>query len=238
MIWRRLMWKFKQWKGKDKWLFLLTIGVILCILAFPAERLTKKEMKEKSDPSGGSFFTGGSLDKEYQKNGRSGAAEGGKENERGNGDAQASDSDISENAIAVMARVSDSYEAELEQRVREILKNVEGVGKVDVMIVLKSSGEKVVQVDGKNSRSLTEEQDSSGGTRRIENLEQEQNTVMASGNGENAPVIAKELRPELSGIIISAEGGGNPAVQSEISAAMEALFGLPAHKIKVLKRVE
>lgn len=29
------MWKFKSWKGKDKWLFLLTMGVILCILAFP-----------------------------------------------------------------------------------------------------------------------------------------------------------------------------------------------------------
>ena len=85
---------------------------------------------------------------------------------------------------------------------------------------------------------MTEEQDSTGGTRRIENQEQEQNTVMVSGNGENVPVIAKELRPELSGIIISAEGGGNPAIQSEISAAMEALFGLPPHKIKVLKRVE
>ena len=61
---------------------------------------------------------------------------------------------------------------------------------------------------------------------------------MISGTGENTPVIAKELRPELSGIIISAQGGGNPTVRAEISAAMEALFGLPAHKIKVLKRVE
>ena len=109
---------------------------------------------------------------------------------------------------------------------------------MDVMIVLKSSSEKVVQVDGSSSYSLTEEQDSSGGTRRIENQEQEQNTVLKTAGGENAPLIAKELRPELSGIIISAEGGGNPAVQAEISAAMEALFGLPAHKIKVLKRVE
>ena len=29
------MWKFKSLTGRDKWLFLLTIGVILCILAFP-----------------------------------------------------------------------------------------------------------------------------------------------------------------------------------------------------------
>ena len=106
------------------------------------------------------------------------------------------------------------------------------------MIVLESSAEKVIQVDKSQTHSLTEEQDSSGGTRRIENQEQDQNTVMISGTGENTPVIAKELRPELSGIIISAEGGGSLSVKAEISAAMEALFGLPAHKIKVLKRVE
>ena len=61
---------------------------------------------------------------------------------------------------------------------------------------------------------------------------------MGSCNGETGPIVEKELRPELSGIVISAQGGGNPTVQAEISAAMEALFGLPAHKIKVLKRVE
>lgn len=232
------MWKFKQWKGKDKWLFLLTIGVILCILAFPAERLTKKKAGEEYSASKGSFFAEDRLEGENQKNGQYQTAVGDEVGKKEDRDTQASDSDMAENALAVMARVSDSYEAELEQRVQEILKNVEGVGKVDVMIVLKSSGEKVVQVDGKNSHSLTEEQDSAGGIRKIENQEQEQNTVMVSGNGENVPVIAKELRPELSGIIISAEGGGNPAIQSEISAAMEALFGLPAHKIKVLKRVE
>ncbi len=232
------MWKFKQWKGKDKWLFLLTIGIILCILAFPAERLTKKKAGEEYSASRGSFFAEDRLEGENQKNGQYQTAAGDEVGKKEDRDTQASDSDMAENALAVMARVSDSYEAELEQRVREILKNVEGVGKVDVMIVLKSSGEKVVQVDGKNSHSLTEEQDSAGGIRKIENQEQEQNTVMVSGNGENVPVIAKELRPELSGIIISAEGGGNPAIQSEISAAMEALFGLPAHKIKVLKRVE
>ena len=30
------MWKLKLPEGKDRWIFLLTVGVILCILAFPA----------------------------------------------------------------------------------------------------------------------------------------------------------------------------------------------------------
>ncbi len=203
------MWKFKWWKGKDKWLFLLTLGVILCILAFPADQTVKKMSSDR--------------EKAWGDNGR----ETGGENQGGG-----------QIVLPAAAGVSDSYEAELERRVRDILKKVDGVGQVDVMIVLKSSSEKVVQVDGSSSYSLTEEQDSSGGTRRTENQEQERNTVLKSEGGESSPLIAKELRPELSGIIISAEGGGNPTVKAEISAAMEALFGLPAHKIKVLKRVE
>ena len=70
--------------------------------------------------------------------------------------------------------------------------------------------------------------------------EWEENTVLrGQGTGSGAsPIVEKELSPEISGIIISAQGGGSPSVQSEISEAMEALFGLEPHKIKVLKRVE
>ncbi len=50
--------------------------------------------------------------------------------------------------------------------------------------------------------------------------------------------MEKELRPEIGGVVVSASGGGSPAIQAEISAAVEALFDVPSHKIKVLKRAE
>lgn len=95
-----------------------------------------------------------------------------------------------------------------------------------------------MQVDEDEVRSVTEEKDSSGVGRKAENQELSRETVMMSSGSSSEPVIQKELKPELSGIIISAAGGGSPAVQAEISEAMEALFGLPANKIKVLKRAE
>ena len=68
----------------------------------------------------------------------------------------------------------------------------------------------------------------------------EENTILSqqSGSTGTSPLIQKELYPEISGIVISAQGGDSPTVQAEISQAMEALFGLEPHKIKVLKRVE
>ena len=126
----------------------------------------------------------------------------------------------------------------MEARVKKILKTVDGVGQVEVMIVLKSSEEKVLRVDKDSSDSSTEEKDSSGGTRKISSAELKESTIL-TGSGENtSPIVEKEIRPEIEGIVISAQGGGSPTVKAEISSAMEALFNLPPHKIKVLKRVE
>lgn len=131
----------------------------------------------------------------------------------------------------------NTYEEELEDRIKDILSQVEGVGEVDVMVVLKSSEEKVIRVDKSVSSSVTEEKEESGQSRVIQQQEQAESTVL-NGNGTGSgPIIEKELRPEISGIIISADGGGSAVIKAEISEAMEALFGLPSHKIKVLKRV-
>jgi len=139
---------------------------------------------------------------------------------------------------AVAAGADRTYEEQLEARVKRILKTVDGVGQVEVMIVLKSSEEKVLRVDKDSSDSSTEEKDSSGGTRKITSADRKENTIL-TGSGENtSPIVEKEIRPEIEGIIISAQGGGSPTVKAEISGAMEALFNLPPHKIKVLKRVE
>lgn len=202
------MWKFKSLGGKDKCLFLIAVGLILCILAFPVDSLSGKQKSRAVSMSIGETTV--SLEKD------------------------GTDIDV----MAASANRSNTYESILEERVREVLKHVEGVGTVDVLIVLKSSAEKVVQMDVSCSKSISQEKDSSGGTRDTQNEEEENRAVFTGTDQGKTPVIQKELYPEISGIVISAAGGGNPSVNAEITAAMEALFGLPANKIKVLKRVE
>lgn len=214
------MWKSK-WKidktwilGKEKWLVLLIGGLILLILAVP---------------------TGW---------GSAAAAEAVSVEERTGAEPAAlnSQSAAGEQISPLLSSGSGDpvrlYEKELEKRVKEILKNVEGVGTVDVMIMLHSSGEKIIHVDQERSRTSTEEQDSSGGTRKVMTEETSQTALMSGSSGSQEPVIEKEIQPEIAGVVISAQGGGSAQVKAEISEAMEALFGLPAHKIKVLKRVE
>ena len=244
MNWKRLISKFSGKMTKEKWLFLLLLGVFFMILAFPLQNggTAEKETKSGSADSGTVQKAVPLWVGEEGKDTTMGEAEkdtGGFEN--GDGGIFSSFQDTEEDTGQFAAAASPaniSYESRLEGRVREVLKSVDGVGKVEVMIVLKSSSEKVLRVDRSASLDTTNEKDSSGGERKVTGSQSGESTVLAGSGSQNTPIVEKELSPEISGIIISAQGGGSPVVKAEISEAMEALFGLPPHKIKVLKRVE
>lgn len=138
-------------------------------------------------------------------------------------------------AEAAAKTESSSYEEQLEQRIREILKSVDGVGEVDVMVVLKSSEERIWHVDKSSTSSVTEESGADSGSSRVTREENQSESTVLDGKSQS-PVMEKEVRPELSGVVISADGGGSAVIKAEISEAMEALLGLPANKIKVMKR--
>lgn len=126
----------------------------------------------------------------------------------------------------------------LELRLEKILGKVEGVGEVNVMITLKSSGEKVVEKDIESSGNSTEEADSQGGTRKTTDSSKKEETVFYSNeSGSSEPYVIKEMEPEIEGVLVIAEGGDNPSVAKNISDAILALFSIDAHKIKVMKSV-
>ena len=224
------MWKSgwnldKEWvKRNEKWLILLVLGLAILILYAPFGKKTSEtgvwQSGERWAESGIGMNPGNIQIRSTEASG-----------------SEESNSDI-ETGLTTSTSKQDSsrlYELRLEQRIRDVLKNVDGVGEVDVMLTLFSSSEKVLRVDKERSRAATSETDSSGGTRQQADESLRESTVLVGSSGSGEPVVEKELAPEISGIVISAQGGGNASVQKEISEAMQALFGLPAHKIKVLK---
>ena len=48
--------------------------------------------------------------------------------------------------------------------------------------------------------------------------------------------MTKELTPEVAGVIVIAEGGDDPVAVENIIEAVQALFEIYTHKIKVMKR--
>lgn len=129
--------------------------------------------------------------------------------------------------------VLSSYEASQKDQLKTILSSIEGVGKVEVMLTLESTSEKVPAVDVTKSTTNTNEKDNSGGTR--ENVQQTDGTkiVMSNTGDTNTPLILKVLNPKINGVVIVAEGGENKTLQYNIIKTVSTLYNIPEHKVSV-----
>lgn len=124
----------------------------------------------------------------------------------------------------------------LEERLVSALEKVSGVGKVQVMLTRKSSGEKVIEKDQTVTDKNTKEEDSEGGSRtNMEQSKGEETVYLKDGSGNETPYVIEEIEPQIAGVVVVAEGGNNSIVVQNITEAVMALFGVEAHKIKVMK---
>lgn len=151
-------------------------------------------------------------------------------------DNSGSDTGDAQNANEELLR---DYEDKLEKRTEEMLGQVEGVGKVSVMITLKSGNRKVVEKDESGSRQQISEEEESSITRTTEESTYEKNSIYTENqDGSTEPYVSTELLPEIEGVAVTADGGDNAVVRRNITEAVQALFGVEAHKIKIMKRAD
>lgn len=129
-----------------------------------------------------------------------------------------------------------AYAEKLENTLEEILSSMDGAGKVKVMLTVKASGEMVLEKDVVKQRAGTTEVDSAGGSRNSTDISQEEVTVFTDAqSGGEKPYVKQVNAPVIQGILVAAEGGGNQTVVKNITEAIQALFGIEAHKIKIVK---
>ena len=124
--------------------------------------------------------------------------------------------------------VISTYVAELEERLALVLESIDGVGKVRVFLNMESGKEQILAEDIK---TVTEENKDN----EDEEKRYERETVIVLSEtdyGQNPHIIAEKL-PQPSGVLVIAEGARSERIRMEIYEAVRAVFGLPAHRVKV-----
>ncbi|NLC19108.1 MAG: stage III sporulation protein AG [Clostridiales bacterium] len=131
---------------------------------------------------------------------------------------------------------TNTYISEMEKKLKNILKKVSGIGDVEVMITLKASGKQIPLKDYPSIEESLNEVDGEGGSRTNNSVKRDESTVLVGdGKGGEAPYILQETEPEVEGVLVIAEGGDNVQIIIDIIEAVEVLFNVPAHKVKVMK---
>lgn len=124
---------------------------------------------------------------------------------------------------------------ELEEKLKNILTKIQGVGEVEVCLNYSESSEIVAMYNENSKVSNTEETDTSGGTRKIQETDTQKDIIYQEENGEKTPITQKIIQPKIEGAIITAKGASNANTKNNIIQAVEAITGLATHKIQVFE---
>lgn len=190
---------------KENMIILILLGVLLFIISLPTKENTTKENKSV---------------KSVLTDSRSDIIEETKNTE----------------ATVTSETMEQEYITYLEEKLEKTLSYVEGVGKIKVMVTVSNSQKEVVEKDRVTNRSSTTETDSEGGSRNINSTESTETTLYTvDEEGNQIPYVTQVYEPEITGVMVVAQGAGRENVNSDISEAIQALFGIEAHKIKIAK---
>ena len=112
---------------------------------------------------------------------------------------------------------------ELEEKLEKALSQVEGAGKVTVVLTLEESAKQVLAQDEEGTWGANE-------TRRDTST-----VLLGRGSGLQEVVPLQEIGPRYRGALVVAEGGDLPQVRLALCQAVSALTGLGADKISICK---
>lgn len=108
------------------------------------------------------------------------------------------------------------HKSELES----LLSQIDGVGKVSVMITYESSAETVYGKDETFSKDSESE--------KSEN----EYIILDYGSAENG-LILKEIYPKVQGVAVVCQGGDEPTIKNEITSMLMALFDINSKSISI-----
>ena len=115
---------------------------------------------------------------------------------------------------------------EMQQRLEQVLSQIDGAGEVRVMLTLKTGTEYLYQTDQTDDHSAGETEQNSQSTE----------TVLASdGSSQQKPLIRQTICPTYQGALVVSQGADSAEVKLHLVNAVASLTGLPTDQITVVK---
>ncbi len=112
----------------------------------------------------------------------------------------------------------NSYENDLEDRLKVLLESINGAGKVQVMITVESGDEKIYATE-------TERSDKN----------EDKKYVLIDADGNNNGLLLKVAQPEIRGVAVVCQGADSPEVKRQITDAVTSVLGISTNRVSISK---
>ncbi len=193
---------FRSLAGKkENFLILFLAGILLLVIAWPAEEKKKESKYGFWDSQHDTIVSEGSEDTSLPE-------------------------------MTADAKAMREYATVMEGQLEDFLSSVEGAGDVKVFLTLKGSGEAVIEKDTESSLDSSTEVEGSGSRNAAESTEKMVSVYTEDGT---RPFIKKVIYPEVEGVVVCVSGADQGKINKNITEAIQALFGIDVHKIKIIK---
>lgn len=138
-------------------------------------------------------------------------------------------------ATEVMARQDglSVLERALERKLEEQLSLIAGAGQVRAKVSLASGHTQVPVINERVQETRTDEQAGDKSTRTSVTTQRDQTHVIYRGGTVDVMAVMKELRPEIAGVQIVAQGAASDKVRAELHEAAVRLLSVGAHRVDV-----
>ncbi len=126
-----------------------------------------------------------------------------------------------------------AYAQGLEERLAAILQEMEGVGKAKVMVTLENGYQKVYARSEKTNNDLLEDVRAGDEKKTQEKQVTEQTYVLVDGAGGKVPLVTVQLEPEVKGVVVVCEGGGDPLVAGKVVDTVRVALNISSARVSV-----
>ena len=128
-----------------------------------------------------------------------------------------------DSSVTTNASEAKQDEISMEERLSNILKQIDGAGRVEVMLSIAKSENIIFQTD----QEVTTGSDSS----RVSTT----TVTVTDADRNQAPLVQQHVAPVYQGAIIVCQGGDDPVTRLAIMEAVAKITGLKSNSISVLK---
>jgi len=128
--------------------------------------------------------------------------------------------------------IEGSYEDDL----KNMLNKIEGISEAEVMVNLDSTKVKVYEKNLITGQQVTEESDTNGGTRDIEDSQKETQVVLVNQGDKEVPLLIRTDKPEVRGVFVVAKGVDHATVEKRAVEAISRVLDVPTHRVSVMPK--
>ena len=128
---------------------------------------------------------------------------------------------------------SGNFEIQTEKRLESIIGEINGVGRVQVLVTVQSGVENIYETDSKVSYGKTQ----TAGNEDLQqsNSSESSHVIVDNENGGQRALLTKQIQPEILGVVVVCDGGGSPDVRESVVDTVSTALGIATNRISVNK---